>query len=96
MKFILIAYNEAIEDEIQRTLSQLGIENYTQWDKVYGKGSHSGPHLGTHVWPKHNNVMAVAVEDEKSGELMDRIRDLRKEYGREGIKAFKLPLEEMT
>jgi len=56
------------------------IDAYTQWDKTYGKGQSSGPHRGTHIWPKHNNILAAALEDEKASSLIDAIRMLRKEY----------------
>ena len=64
MKFILIAYGEALEDEVQEIIEKMSIEGYTQWTKVYGKGKASGPHLGSHIWPKVNNVIAIAIEND--------------------------------
>jgi nitrogen regulatory protein PII len=96
MKFVLIAYNEAIDEEVLEVLSEAGVENYTKWTKVLGKGSSSGPHLDTHVWPKANNVLALGVEDAEAESILEGVRGLWEELGHEGIKAFQLPLDAMT
>ena len=96
MKMVLAAYNEAVGDEMMKILDESGVESYTKWTKVLGRGESSGPHLGTHVWPKHNNVLAICVDEEHADELMDRIRELRNEVRHEGVKAFVLPVEDVT
>ncbi|MCX5702181.1 MAG: transcriptional regulator [Candidatus Omnitrophica bacterium] len=96
MKLILITYNEAIDDEVSEVLGHCGLEYYTKWQRVLGKGKLSGSHLGTSVWPGQNNVLAVVCEDDKIKTLLCCIRDLRKKLGKEGIKAFVLPVEEVV
>ncbi len=96
MKMVLAAYNEAVDDEMMRVLSDAGVESYTKWTKVLGRGEASGPHLATHVWPKANNVLAICVDDDRADDLMDRIRELREEVRHEGVKAFVLPVEAVT
>jgi len=96
MKLILITYNEALDDEVDRLLRENGVEGFTKWTKVYGKGRASGPHLGTHVWPKANNVIAAATEDETAQKLLNGVRELRGRLAAEGVKAFLLPCEEVT
>ncbi len=96
MKLILIAYNQGLDDRVMNTLRQCCLENYTKWTGVLGKGSSSGPHLASHVWPKANNVVAVSGEDDCIGHLVECVRGLRKELGHEGIKAFVLPLEDVS
>lgn len=96
MKLLMLAYNEALDDVVMEVLSDAGVDTYTKWTKVLGKGEGSGPHLGTHVWPKHNNVLAICVETEVAEVLMEEIRTLRREFHHEGIKAFLLPVEQMT
>jgi hypothetical protein len=96
MKLLLIAYYEAIEEEVMEVLYQAGVETYTKWTQVMGKGRASGPHFMSHVWPKGNNVLAVAVEDAEAEKIMAGVRALRARLGKEGVKAFLLPLEEMT
>lgn len=88
--------DEAIDEEMMEVLDQLLVERYTKWTKVLGKGRTSGPHLLTHVWPKANNVLAVCTEDERANKLLEGMRELRKELGREGVKAFCVPILECT
>ena len=96
MKMIFIMYNIAINDEVMEIMKKAGIENYTRWERVTGVGKIRGLHMGTHVWPAVNSVLAVAVEDDKKDKLIEQIKEARKKLGKEGIKAFVLPLEEMT
>ena len=96
MKLVLIAYNEAIDQEVMEMAADAGAENYTKWTRVLGKGSASGPHLGSHVWPKQNNVLALAVDDAAADAICRGIEALRGTLGQEGVKAFVLPLERIT
>ena len=96
MKMVFIMYNIAINDEVMEILKEVGIKDYTRWERTTGCGQTSGPHLGTHVWPPVNSVLAIAVEDDRKDKLIERIKEVRKKIGKEGIKAFVLPLEEMT
>jgi len=93
---VFIMYNIAINDEVMQILKDVGIEEYTRWERATGCGKTSGPHLGNHIWPAVNSVLAVAAEDDKKNRLIERIKELRKKLGKEGIKAFVLPLEEIT
>jgi len=77
-------------------LKKTGIKNYTRFERAQGVGDLAGPHLGTNVWPAVNSVMIIALEDEKKDKLIERIKELRKELGKEGVKAFVLPVEEIT
>ena len=96
MKLVLISYNEALDGDIEQILEQYSIQGYTKWTKVYGKGQASEPHLGTHVWPKANNVLAVVTEEGTASKMLESVRNLRKALSREGVKAFVVPCEEIT
>jgi len=96
VKLVIICYNVAIHEEALEILKEVGIQSYTRFEEVQGVGKLSGPHLGTHIWPVVNSVLVVAVEDDKKTQLIERIKELRKKLGKEGIKAFVLPIEEMT
>ncbi|MBN1405593.1 MAG: transcriptional regulator [Candidatus Omnitrophica bacterium] len=93
MKLVLIAYNIAIDEEVMELLSSCGLEYYTKWQRVLGKGQLSEPHLGTNIWPGENNVLAVVCEDSQAKQLSDCVSRLRKTLAKEGIKAFVLPVE---
>ncbi len=96
MKLVFITYNEAIDDEVMDVLKVASVEDYTHWTKVLGKGRTSGPHFATHIWPKANNVLMTAVEDEQAQKVLEGVRTLRQTLGHEGVKAFVVPLEAMT
>jgi nitrogen regulatory protein PII len=96
MKLVLIAYNEAIDAEVLDMLNSRGVTHYTQWTKTFGRGEASEPHLGTHVWPKANSVLAIVTDEETAKRALQGVRKLRETLSREGIKAFVIPCEEVT
>lgn len=96
MKMVFITFNEAINAEVMDALASNGIETYTLWNNVLGSGKTSGPHLMTHIWPKANNVIMTGCRDEQAAGVMACVRKLRETLGHEGVKAFVMPLEEMT
>lgn len=95
-KMIMIAYNEAIDMEVMELLANCGLKNYTKVAGVFGAGTTSGTHLGNDIWPGRNNLLYVACDETQAKQILSRVRELRNKLGREGIKAFLLPLEETT
>jgi len=97
MKMVWISYYVGLEDELLEILSSLRINEFTKWERVLGQGKTSGPHLGTHIWPKTNALLAIAVNEQKIPAILDKIRSLKAStLGQEGIKAFIWPLEEIV
>ena len=96
MKMVVVVYNSVIEQDLMNLLEKLGITSYTKWIGVQGKGNMSEPHLGTEIWPGTNSVLALALQDEQKKSIVEEIRSLRSKLGKEGLKAFVLPLEEMV
>ena len=96
MKMVMITYNEAIDNEVMEVLESCSLKNYTKITGVFGCGASSGTHLGTDIWPGLNNILYVACEEEESKKIITSVKEIRKSLGVEGIKAFLMPLEEMT
>ncbi|MBU0547212.1 MAG: hypothetical protein KJ710_04445 [Candidatus Omnitrophica bacterium] len=96
IKMVMLIYNEAIDDEIMETLESCGLENYTKIKEVFGKGATSGAHLGSDVWPGRNNILYVACRDAEVKQILICTNALRKELGKEGVKAFSWNIEEVT
>jgi len=92
----MICYNEAIDDEVIEILNRAGANGYTKWTKVLGKGTTSGPHLYSHVWPKANNVLAAIVSEDIAATLFKNVRRMREKLGSEGIKAFMWEVDDIT
>ncbi|MFY9402581.1 MAG: PG0541 family transporter-associated protein [Candidatus Omnitrophota bacterium] len=93
---LMVVYNEVLDDEVMEILDEVRIKGYTKVPEVFGRGEASGTHLGTDIWPGLNNILYIACQDNQLKELLIKIRQLRGKSGHEGIKAFVLPLEEVT
>ena len=96
IKMVMVTYNEAIDAEVMEVLANCGLQNYTKVMGTFGRGSTSGTHLGNDIWPGRNNILYIACEEKQTKEILSCIKELRKKLGKEGIKAFVLPLEEIT
>ena len=95
-KMVMIVYNEAIDLEVMQVLENCAMKNYTKVMGVFGKGTASGTHLGNDIWPGRNNILYVACDEQQAKQMLSCVKELRKNLGVEGIKAFVLPLEELT
>lgn len=96
MKMVMVVYNEAMDMEVMEVLESCAMKNYTKISGVFGRGTASGTHLGNDVFPGRNNILYVACEEKQAEQLLSCVKELRKEFGHEGIKAFILPIEDLT
>ncbi|MDD2688619.1 MAG: hypothetical protein PHT41_00505 [Candidatus Omnitrophica bacterium] len=96
IKMVMIAYNEAIDDEVMEVLENCGLKNYTKTKGVFGKGTTSGTHMGDDIWPGRNNILYAACQENEAKQLVSCMKELRKELGKEGVKAFVWSLDELT
>ncbi|MBU1727238.1 MAG: hypothetical protein KJ880_06385 [Candidatus Omnitrophica bacterium] len=95
-KMLMLVYNEAIDAEVMEMLEKSGIRNFTKTRGVFGRGSSSGTHLGNDIWPGLNNLLFAACEEKEAKSAFEGVKELRKTLGKEGVKAFLLPLEALT
>ncbi|MFW6134407.1 MAG: PG0541 family transporter-associated protein [Elusimicrobiota bacterium] len=93
MKFLLIIYNAAVESQIIECMKECEIKTYTKFPGLHGVGTHSDPHLDTHVWPGVNNAFLIALDEQKINPLVEKVKKFKQEQLQEGVKAFVLPLE---
>ena len=96
MKMVMISYNEAIDAEVMEVLKNCGLKNYTKLTGVFGSGATSGIHEGNDIWPGMNNILYIVCEERPAQQMLLCVKELRKKLGKEGIKAFILPVEEIT
>jgi nitrogen regulatory protein PII len=96
LKMVMIVYNEALDLEVMEVLGKCSTQNYTKVTGVFGKGNASGTHLGNDIWPGRNSILYVACDQTQAQQMLDCVKELHKKLGHEGIKAFLLPLEEIT
>ncbi|MDD3627130.1 MAG: hypothetical protein PHV06_07410 [bacterium] len=95
MKLLMIIFNFAIRDRIEACLSECELKSYTLIPEVHGSGKSSGKHFESHIWPGKNNIIFIAMEDEKFNELKPKLKEIKEKYKTEGMKFFLLPLEEI-
>lgn len=93
---VMISYNEAIDAEVMETIGSCSAINYTKISGVFGKGTTSGTHLGTDIWPGRNNILFVACTETQAKNILNCIKELRETLGKEGVKAFVMPIEDLT
>jgi len=96
MKMVMVVYNEALDAEVMEVLEKCAMKNYTKITGTFGRGTSSGIHLGNDIWPGRNNILYIACEEKQAKQMLACVKDLRKSLGKEGLKAFVSPLEEIT
>ena len=96
MKAVLIVHNEAIGEQVQEVLESIGINSYTKFPGILGKGQLSEPHLNTDVWPGTNCGTFVVTERDKAEQIISKVHNMRRQLGSEGIKAFMWEIDEIT
>jgi hypothetical protein len=52
--------------------------------------------MGNDIWPGRNSVLLAACEAQEAKKVIAAVKELRKDFGKEGVKAFCLPIEEVT
>lgn len=85
-----LAYNVALETDVQELLVTLEIKAYTAWEEVKGSGR-SGPHLNDEVWPAVNALCMFAAPAAWQPRLETAVLAIRKQFPGEGIKLIIQP-----
>jgi len=85
-----IAYNVALEPDVDELMERLAVKAYTRWDEIKGSG-HSGPHLNDDVWPAVNGLVMFAASADLENSLADGVAAIRKLFPGEGIKLIVQP-----
>ena len=96
MKIVFVVYTEVYTPRVLALLGTLGIDYYTRWDEVKGKGHGTDAHLGTRSFPGVNAVMMIAFQEEGTlEELIQGIAGLNENIARpdDRVRLFQMPLE---
>ena len=89
MKAIMIIYNQAHTEKVEFMLDKLGINGYSLWENVQGRGTNTGvPHLGTHTWPEINKSILTIIEDDLVDMVLEKVNRIDVINDEVGIKAF--------
>jgi hypothetical protein len=96
MKIVILIFTEVYESRVMEMLTTLGVDSYTCWEHVKGKGPGTEPHLGTRSFPSIDAVMMLAIPEESLLEkLCQAVVDTNKKIVRadDHIRLFQTPLE---
>ncbi len=99
MKIVFLVYHDILDDRINNLLAESGIDFYTQWEDVKGKGHKTDPHLGSRTFPGYNFVRMIAFADEaKLPGLIEHIEKMNASAFREDdkVRLFQMPLERIV
>ena len=72
---LLIVYPRDLEETILNAIRAAGVPGYTFSAGWHGMG-HSGPVLGSSVWPGQNDVVLAAVTPEQTESIVEAVREV--------------------
>jgi hypothetical protein len=99
MKMTFVVCNAYFEDRVLQLLADCGIDYYSSWDRVKGKGHGTEPHLGTVAFGSTNVMFMIAFEEEAPLQALIRaVGTANQEIKRpsDRIRLFQLPLERIV
>jgi hypothetical protein len=99
MKFAFVVHNSLYGPRMLELLKDAGIDYYTRWDEVKGKGHGTEPHLGAGGFQSTNSVLMIAFEEEAPlAALIKNITAANTQIKRadDKIRLFQLPLERIV
>jgi hypothetical protein len=99
MKIAFTVCNDVYTPRLMAALGKLGIDYYTRWDNVTGKGHGTEPHLGTRSFPGYNSVLMIGFNEDLTLEkLIEEIHVVNDGILRadDKIRLFQVPLERIV
>ncbi len=99
MKMAFLVCNEVYTSRVMEVLEKNGIDYYTRWEQVKGKGHGTEAHLGTRSFPGVNTMLMIAFTDHDAlQQLIDNIAETNKGIARsdDRIRLFQVPLERIV
>jgi len=99
MKMAFLVCNEVYTSRVMEVLEKHGIDYYTRWEQVKGKGHGTEAHLGTRSFPGMNTMLMIAFTDHDAlQQLIENIGETNKGIARadDRIRLFQIPLERIV
>ena len=96
MKVVFIIHHDILEDRVDKLLNEVGVDYYTKWEEVRGKGHLTDAHLGTRTFPGYNHVRMIAFDsDDVLTKVISEIKVMNSNALRpdDKIRMFVMPLE---
>ena len=99
MKIAFIVFNDYFNKLLMQLLADAGIDYYTRWDEVKGKGHGTAAHLGRGGTPSTNSVFMIAFQDEAPLEILIQkiiVANAQAQRADDKIRLFQLPLDRIV
>ena len=99
MKIAFVVYNEVYHPRIADLLGRVGVDYFTRWERVQGKGHGTNPHLGTRSFPGLNSIMMIAFQEHEALEkVIAEIELMNSDITRadDRVRLFQIPLERVV
>ncbi|MCD6577847.1 hypothetical protein J7L48_00030 [bacterium] len=95
-KMIMLIYNISLGSKIEELLKKCKINEFTIIPHVIGKGTAGGARFNNEIFPGENNLAYIAMDNnsEEMKSFKKRIDEIKKEFKKDGITYFIIPLEE--
>jgi len=95
-KEIKIMYTDSVRSELIEIFKELNIEKYMNLSGLEATWAKNFRHLNSRVWPGTDSLMFMVIDEEKTKELLARLRILKNELV-EGAALFATvtPLDEL-
>jgi len=95
-KEIKIMYTDSVRSELIEIFKDLNIEKYMNLSGLEATWAKNFRHLNSRVWPGTDSLMFMVIDEEKTKELLARLRILKNELV-EGAALFATvtPLDEL-
>ncbi len=79
MKLVIAIYDSGVHPDMMQMLQEHGIERYTLLTGASGAGA-TGVRAGSPVWPGVNNILLLALPEEKVQPLIERAHQMRDSF----------------
>ncbi len=94
-----VVYYERVDAQVMGMLKTLGIDYYTRWENLKGKGHGTEAHIGVGTFVRMNTALMIAFADEAPLAALSNAIIAANEIARrpdERIRLFQLPLERIV
>lgn len=96
MKLLFITYDADLDEDVMKMLDSVGVNGFTKWGRVLGKGKNSEPKLDNPVWPGFNCAVFTVVGNEEQERALEVLKKFSSQLNGRGFKVFVLPVLEVV
>lgn len=93
-RFLLIAFDSALESEVQKALKKVKIDHYIKHNGFVGT-IRSCKRMDDHTWPGRFMRYLVEVDEDEFKRIRPLLAELSERFCEEGFRTLVIPVEEV-